>query len=692
MSKKYRSTYLFRILIPILLLFSLSNLSFAQEKQTIKVAYIPDNSHYTMEENGGLSGYNFDYLMLVAQYTNWNYEFVEIDQGNYQDSFLLASKMIENGEVDLIGSVEKTPENEEIFEFPSLNTGVNRHCLYALVTNTTINQDNYFQRNPLTIALVEDSKINDTFFALATANKLNYEIIYVKTQEEAVDLLEKGEVELITHTDTDGDSWKLNYLSTLDRTPFYFVSKKGNSDLMEELSQAIAKINVAEPTVHQRLLDDYFGTKYSGNLVLSQEEEEALQDFPYLTVGLLKGREPYQFFAEDDEGIPKGISVEILEEISQIIGVEFRYVWLESREEMRDKIASQEIDLCSTVPYDSDFQLNSYFDVVITQPYLSNPVAWLHQTGENQGANPLYYYLADNIPLFPDDELMEIWDLEEALENLSFGGSTSIFTDPYMAQYLLQKMELTNVESQTLSSLESKICFGVGKHLDPAVVGLFNQALLHLDPFVVDEIIYRNVSVDSGMTLKAFYQAHSSYILLTIVLFFLTIVIFLVWNSGNLKRITEEDSLTKLYNAGFFHEYAEEKSKKLQNGCLILIDIDYFKQVNDTFGHHEGDNIIIKVAKTLRNHFREQDIVARLGGDEFIILLEEKPDLPDVEQRCQKILNSLVGEDTKVPVTLSIGGYLFSQPTTYNELYKKADAVLYKVKENGRNGFRFEEK
>lgn len=661
--------------------------TYAIEEKIVKVAYILDHGNYVTEENGGLSGYSYDYLMLVAQHTGWVYEFVEIDEGSYEKSCKMAKEMLQTGVVDLLDSVIWTEENEEIFEFPSQNTGISRHNLVSLANNYKITQDNYFLKDSLTVALVEGAEVNEAFYALSFGRELELDVVFVEDYEKTVELLVNEEVDAIISADTSAESWMMNYLTTVERTPFYFVSSKGNTALMEELNLAISNIEVEEPNVHQRLLADYFATLHSGNIILTHEEQEALADYPYLTIGLLKGREPYQFYIDDNEQVPQGISVEILEEISEIIGMEFRYVWLDSREEMKEKIANQEIDICSTVPYDSDFQLNHYFDVVITQPYLTNAVTWLHQSGRSADGKPLYYYLADNIPLFPDEELTEVFDFEEALLDLSESGGVSIFADPYMAQYMIQKLELTNIEMQTISTVESNISFGVGKHLDSAVVGLLNHALLHLDPFVVDEIIYNNVTVQGGQTVEAFMREHSFEILSLITLALIGIVTFLVLNGRKLKRITQQDSLTKLYNAGFFHTYAEKSAKKMTDGGLILVDIDFFKDVNDTHGHQAGDAVIITVANTLKKFFRSNDIVARLGGDEFIILIENRCHKDDLEERLENILAELVKEEQKVPVTLSMGAYLFDKTVEYDVLYRLADEELYKVKEKGRNGF-----
>lgn len=670
-------------------LFFLFSTSYATEER-IKVAFIQDNPFYSLEVNGGYSGYNYDYLMKVAQYTDWNYEFVEIQGEEEQTAEEIAEEMLKNGEIDLLGSMFFTEETAIEFEFGEKNYGVARYSLCVLENNNKITANTFFLQEQLSVALIkEDEYALNSFESIMRNNKMEGVVTFVENDQEALELLKQGEVDCIMALDVSFNGSNLTSVTTLSPVPFYFASTKGNSQLLEELDRAISEIERTEFVIQQQLTQEHFGLKHVGNITLSEDEKEALKDYPYLTVGLLRSRAPYQFFSAQ-EGEPQGISVEILEEISEIIGVEFRYVWLDTREEMRDKIASREIDLCSTVPYDSDYDLTYFFDVVLTQPYLTNAVSWLHHSEEKSGVNPHYYYLADNIPLFPDEELTEVFDFEEYLWLLSEKGNISLFADPYMAQYQIQKLGITNIEMQIVSSMESKICFGVGKHLDSAVVGLLNHAILHLDPFVVDEIIYSNVTVQGTISVKAFINEHIVDISMWLVAILLIIVLISTYSARKFRTLSREDSLTKLYNAGYFHHYAEMTTTKISRGCLILLDIDFFKQVNDGHGHHAGDKVIQAVAQVLKEHFKGKDTVARLGGDEFVILLEGECSTEDLEQRCKEILQTLSTASSHVPVSLSIGGFIFEKPSTYEELYREADAVLYKVKENGRNGFLFQ--
>lgn len=676
---------LFGLIINILGIVEVSALD---ESKPLRVGFIQGDGFHTMEVNGGYSGYNYDYLMKVAQYTGWEYEFVVINDTATHSAEEVARAMLEDGELDLLGSMYKTEENLDRFEFGEKNYGVSRHILCTLGNNNRVTTNTFFLQDSLSVALVENDELSIAAFeAIFQYRDVEIEYHYVENNDQALDLIKSEQVDLIMSTNVSPYSNILATLVEISPTPFFFASTNGNETLMLKLDEAIQKIEFNEFTIQDQLVEQYFGLLHTGVIILTKEEEEALKGYDYLTVGLLKGREPYQFYQEGD--IPSGISVEILEEISDIIGVKFKYVWLEDREDMKNKIASREIDICSTVPFDPDYELTYFFNVILTQPYLSNAVSWIHSSRENNETLPHYYYIADNIPFYPDDELTEVYDIEQTILDLEKYGEISLFADPNMAQYIIQKSGITNVEIQNITSMSSKICFGVGKHLDSVVVGLINHAILHLDPFVVDDIIYRNTTVQNEITLKAFFRENALGIISIVVLFFSLIVFTLYYYTKKFKNLSRQDSLTKLYNAGYFHNYAGDKTRKLSNGCLILVDIDYFKQVNDNHGHQMGDKIIIEVANKLKQICGKLGTVARLGGDEFVVLIESKCDVVDLNQKCEIILKELIQNETGIPVTLSMGGFVFTKGTPYDDLYRLADEVLYEVKEKGRNSYMF---
>jgi diguanylate cyclase (GGDEF)-like protein len=165
-----------------------------------------------------------------------------------------------------------------------------------------------------------------------------------------------------------------------------------------------------------------------------------------------------------------------------------------------------------------------------------------------------------------------------------------------------------------------------------------------------------------------------------------------------LEELAYSDALTSLPNRRMFGDYCRQMiaaAERQDAGfALLLIDLDHFKQVNDTLGHDAGDALLVETARRLRGIARKADVVARLGGDEFAILLADTGVPSAVDIVCQRICEAF---DTPIPhdgremrTSPSIGVALFpTDGTTQDALYKSADLALYDAKREGRHTWRF---
>ena len=153
------------------------------------------------------------------------------------------------------------------------------------------------------------------------------------------------------------------------------------------------------------------------------------------------------------------------------------------------------------------------------------------------------------------------------------------------------------------------------------------------------------------------------------------------------------DALTGLYNRAIFEKQQELWAQEQpDNIALLLIDIDYFKSMNDTYGHSVGDEVLVKVAKILSRSFRSEDYVCRIGGDEFaVIMVNASSALKDlIAGKLERALEALRNPTDDTPaVTLSIGVAFSDRENPTDSIYNDADAALYKVKNRGRNGYEF---
>ena len=155
------------------------------------------------------------------------------------------------------------------------------------------------------------------------------------------------------------------------------------------------------------------------------------------------------------------------------------------------------------------------------------------------------------------------------------------------------------------------------------------------------------------------------------------------------------DALTGLINRGHFTELATQEIERARRFAepltIALLDLDFFKRINDTYGHDAGDITLVQFAKTCQEFARKIDIVARLGGEEFVILLPRANKEPAFEilQRLRlKVMETRIVSASGVPFnhTVSIGlASLRPHTRDLRELLRNADAALYKAKREGRN-------
>ena len=152
------------------------------------------------------------------------------------------------------------------------------------------------------------------------------------------------------------------------------------------------------------------------------------------------------------------------------------------------------------------------------------------------------------------------------------------------------------------------------------------------------------------------------------------------------------DSLTGLLNRRALEESFTQRQQSQPKVAVIMVDLDHFKKVNDTFGHAAGDQALTYTAEIFKTVFRQDDLVARVGGDEFLIVLELGTNAEDVlsrkvDQLLKQVPLTFRSPGGTISVTFSIGGCLCEKVAGANleQLIAKADAAMYQVKQNGRN-------
>ena len=211
------------------------------------------------------------------------------------------------------------------------------------------------------------------------------------------------------------------------------------------------------------------------------------------------------------------------------------------------------------------------------------------------------------------------------------------------------------------------------------------------------ENIWR-ISVETLIVAENLYEnkinSFGSIFSILLIDFILVIIVILIINKNirlNLEIVASTDTLTNIGNRNRYNEaieiYLNLFKKYNKNIAYIILDIDFFKSINDNFGHDKGDDVLIKSTKVILTNIKKDDLFCRIGGEEFVIVSENINTKDELEKFANKIRTSVESFDFELErkVTISLGATFIQKDDTKHSLFKRADEALYISKNSGRN-------
>ena len=212
-----------------------------------------------------------------------------------------------------------------------------------------------------------------------------------------------------------------------------------------------------------------------------------------------------------------------------------------------------------------------------------------------------------------------------------------------------------------------------------------------------DWMICYIVPVKAAQKSYSFIRKYEAVFMLAFCVLVTVLIIYIVRKNSadkaELLRYTQRDALTGLYNKDTTQRLIQNiVQEEAGQHAFIILDIDYFKSVNDNFGHIVGDKVLQTFGRFLQSQFREYDVVGRIGGDEFVILMCNLANTDVVEIKIQNLLKQVgsirVEEMGEQKMTISVGiAFAPQHGSSFMDLYRKADHALYQTKRAGKNGY-----
>ncbi|MFQ9510144.1 MAG: diguanylate cyclase domain-containing protein [Lachnospiraceae bacterium] len=692
----------------IIIMFSLlSTLPVLAQKSNdkIKVGYFLMSGYQEIDQNGAYTGYGYEYLMDIAKYTGWDYEFIVAP---YNECL----QMLEDGRIDVMGSLIKSDEREEIFDYATIPSGISSSTLITTSSEKYAYED-FDAFDGMRVGVLDGSVINRNLLNYCKENNFDVDIIKFQSQNKMTEALMNGEVDTLLIRDI-ADINNNQIIAKFDTSPYYFAVTKGNAKVLDELNEALEYIHTTERFYESKLFKNYYSE--DENVALTREELDYINEKEYITVAL-NGDLPGVSYYNPTTKEFSGIAVSFLDLISEKIGLPFSYEVFSNEEDVSTYLKNYDINLVGPI-YDSSV-VTLADSVQLLKTVFPTKMVKITRSGEYYGeddcftiALPKAIYDIDAIKgYFPNAAIIECRDIEEALDKVNEKEADITFDTEIMANYRLQSPFYRKLSITSTYWFEQDMTFAAEKGKDKLLVSILNKAILSITESERNQVILSNsVSIQYKKSLMEFIYEHriTLRIALSFLLIFLGLAINLLFFKRSIKKIAAEkivlekkrkedliyqeeliekashDTLTGLYNrAG--EEIIDDLLEEIGEGTLFMVDMDELKNTNDTYGHEAGDAILAQIGQTLDSLFSPSDVVARIGGDEFIAFIPGLSQPEMVSQKANRVIEALKkpyylnGEE--IAVSCSIGIAISPEHGfTYKELREVADQTMYDVK------------
>lgn len=393
-----------------------------------------------------------------------------------------------------------------------------------------------------------------------------------------------------------------------------------------------------------------------------------------------------------------GIASDVMRHFSQKIGIPIEAQIVSSWQESIELAKNKKCDifsLATSTPARAEY-------MNFTSPYLNLPIVvvttndkvFIDQFSDIKdkkiAAVSGYSIIEILKSKYPSVNIIEVNSIKDGLDMVMSGRAYGYIDNLISVSSYIQKnySGLLKVSARLNQNLyfsigtrkDEKILLDIFEKVIPTITEDKLQAIYNKWISVIEEVSYFNKS----LLIKIFIAS------LLIILVFLYREYILKKYNKELKKLSNTDKLTGLYNRLFTDDRLEEEYKKINqdttyNCCVILIDIDFFKKINDTYSHQVGDKVLIKLSDILKANTRDSDVVSRWGGEEFLIILPNTTiDKATIacENLRQKVQNANF-ETIKITISLGVGELKNNQ--TIFESISLIDKALYNSKSNGRN-------
>jgi len=504
---------------------------------------------------------------------------------------------------------------------------------------------------------------------------------------------------------------------TLNLAP---VIHQKNSQLTEIINKGFQELDInALISIEDRWLNGYSGEYYyrqqAQKITLSEGEQAFITSHEKIKLGFVNNLSPLEFM--DEQGDFSGINRDVINLISDRTGIEFNYVAFDNWQQLYQALLNDKVDMLGGITPTPERENLMAF----TESYWQMPWVMLHPQyygrktkledfyGKQVAIVKGYYLISWLRKKHPLITFKLVDNREQALAALQQERVEGFITTMASATQLMKQENFVTLMISMMEDVSlDESHFGINKQL-PLLKDILNKGLLSITE-KEKQRIYDNwftLAIKTGLDKNVVLQVGAQIG----VIILLVLGVIIMWNrrlqveikhreqlEKIMKHMATHDELTGLANRVLLKDrlstaiaFHQRQSLKM---AVLFIDLDGFKNINDTYGHDVGDELLQQVAIRLQGCVRSSDTVVRFGGDEFVLLLTGLHSPNEAAYVAEKVLRLMQKEfelsKTNAFIGCSIGIAMYPDDGDNDtDLLKIADTMMYKVKAAGKNHYIF---
>lgn len=495
----------------------------ASDARVVRVAYVQQEPMLQVSESGAYSGYAYEYLERIAQYTGWTYEYVSVE-GSGPAAYRELRDLLDAGAADLAIGLMATEENGEAFAFTRGSFATLGVVLQADAKTAGDPFDDVDPDHPLRVAVIGASPLVADLDIFCAHNEIPYETVACSNADEVRDAVLADRADAGLAADVI-DATGLRTVVHVTSRPLYFAARHDNRALADELDDALGRIDLADPLFRSRLHDSYYSIPSSA-FSLTDVEERYVEGAKPVRVGVLLDQPPYQY---EEDGQVKGIAVDLLTTVAEKTGLRFEYVGAETMEELGALQANGSIDMVAGVDY--NYLTAREWNLALTQPYVSASYVLVANKSVADGAIAGKRLAIVSSSRYDGDfvgEVNRFPSIASCLRAVFKGDADYTYVDEYVMQYFLNTPEFRDVRIAPQTYQPRRVSFGVARSDDATLLGIMDRAVGSLTEVERQAVINGNVLRERPFDFGEFIEANPAVAIASAAAACLIIVLFVL--------------------------------------------------------------------------------------------------------------------------------------------------------------------